>query len=184
MFINNTNTQARMQAMILPRRGETVDSDRRSKIRESLQPPVVQQRIEQLMATDQMRLSKIFTDQDIHQLCEELEIDFRERDYTPAVTLGLFVAQMLSRGDACSTVTTRFNRERKREGLPALSEDGSTYCKARARLPVELINTLGQRLAQMQNEKTLSQWKWEGRDVYLVDGLTLRAADTLANQEE
>lgn len=180
---HNTNMQARMLSMILPRRGEAVDTDRRAEIRESLQPQVIQHRIEQLMATDQMRLSKIFTDEDIHQLCEELEIDFRERDYTPAVTLGLFVAQMLSRGDACSTVTTRFNRERKRAGLSPLSEDGSTYCKARARLPVKLINALGQRLAQLQLEKTLSQWKWEGRDVYLVDGFTLRAADTLANQE-
>jgi hypothetical protein len=180
---HNTNTQARMLSMILPLRGETVDTNRRAEIRKLLQPQEVENRIEQLMAADQMRLSKVFTDQDIHQLCKELEIDFRERDYTPAVTLGLFVAQMLSRGDACSTVTARFNRERKREGLSPLSEDGSTYCKARARLPVKLINTLGQRLAHLQKEKTLLQWKWEGRDVYLVDGFTLRAADTLANQE-
>jgi hypothetical protein len=32
-------------------------------------------------------------------------------------------------------------------------------------------------------EKTCDPWKWEGRNVYLVDGLVLRAPDTEANQE-
>ena len=169
--------------MILPKRGEAVDKDRRAEIRKALEPQVVEQRIEQLLATDQMRLAAIFSDDDIHQLCRDLEIDFRERDYTPAITLGLFVAQSLSRGDACSTVTAHFNRERKRLGLAPLSEDGSTYCKARAKLTVELIDILSKRIVQMQITKTLSQWKWNARNVYLVDGLTLRAADTQANQE-
>lgn len=169
--------------MILPKRGEVVDRGRRAKIRKDLEPDVIEQRIERLLADDQMRLSSIFCDDDIHQLCDELEINFRERDFTPAITLGLFVAQTLSRGDACSTVTTRFNRERKLQGLAPVSEDGSSYCKARSKLPVKLINILSSRVAQMQINKTLNQWKWNSRNVYLVDGLTLRAADTQANQE-
>jgi hypothetical protein len=169
--------------MILPKRGEVVDTGRRAEIRKDLEPDVVEQRIEKLLATDQMRLSSIFSDKDIHQLCDELEIDFRERDFTPAITLGLFVAQTLSRSDACSTVTTQFNRERKRQRLAPVSEDGSTYCKARAKLPVKLINILSNRVVQMLITKTLNQWKWNSRNVYLVDGLTLRAADTQANQE-
>jgi hypothetical protein len=169
--------------MILAPRGQSVDTDRRTEIRKALEPQVVEQRIEQLVATDQMRLSAIFTDDDIHQLCHDLNIKFRERDYTPAITLGLFVAQSLSRNDACSTVSTQFNRERKRNGLAPVSDDGSTYCKARARLPVELINILSQRVVEIQKTKALHQWKWNSRNVYLVDGLTLRAADTKANQE-
>ena len=168
--------------MILPKRGEVVDTDRRAEIRKDLEPVVVEQRIEELLAADQMRLSSIFSDDDIHQLCDELKIDFRVRDFTPAITLGLFVAQTLSRGDACSTVSTQFNRERKRQGLAPVSEDGSTYCKARAKLPVKLIKILSNRVVQMQITKTLNQWKWNSRNVYLVDGLTLRAADTQANQ--
>jgi hypothetical protein len=134
------------------------------------------------MAVDQMRLAGPFKDQDVHQLCGELEIRFRERAFTPATTLGLFVAQALRRGDACSTVVTQFNRERKRKGLPPLSEDASAYCKARARLPVKLIDRVGQRVVQLQRDKTCSQWKWQGKDVYFVDGLVLRAPDTAENQ--
>lgn len=169
--------------MILPPRGTPVDADRRAEIRKALQPEEVQGRIKQLMAVDQMRLACLFKDEDVHELCDELQIRFRDREFTPATTLGLFVAQVLSRGDACSTVVTQFNRERKRDGLPPVSEDGSAYCKARARLPVKLIDRLGQRVVQLQRDKTCSQWKWQGKDVYFVDGLVLRAPDTAENQE-
>lgn len=172
-----------MLNMILPLRGQSVDTDRRAGIRKALEPQVVQQRIEQFIATDQMRLSAIFSDDDIHQLCRDLNIKFRQRDYTPAITLGLFVAQSLSRSDACSTVATKFNRDRKRDGLAPISEDGSAYCKARGRLPVKLINILSQRVVEIQKTKALNQWKWNSRNVYLVDGLTLRAADTKENQK-
>ena len=168
--------------MILPPRGTPVDADRRAEIRKALQPAEVQGRIKQLMAVDQMRLACLFQDEDVHELCGELEIRFRDRAFTPATTLGLFVAQMLSRDDACSTVVAQFNRERKRDGLPPVSEDASAYCKARARLPVELIDRLGQRVVQLQRDKTCSQWKWRNKDVYFVDGLVLRAPDTAENQ--
>lgn len=168
--------------MILPPRGTPVDADRRAEIRKALQPQEVRTRIEQLMAVEQMRLACLFKDEDVHALCDELEIRFRDREFTPATTLGLFVAQMLSRGDACSTVVTQYNRERKRDGLPPVSDDGSAYCKARARLPVKLIDRLGQRVIQLQRDKTCSQWKWRDKDVYFVDGLVLRAPDTAENQ--
>ena len=169
--------------MILPLRGAPVDTERRAEFLKPFKPEELQQRIEQHLTNDQIRLSSLFDDDDVHRLCEELEIDFRERTFTPATTLGLFVSQVLSRGDACSTIMTQFNRERKRQGLSPVSEDASAYCKARARLSVELIDRLSQRVVTLLHEKTCDPWKWEGRNVYLVDGLVLRAPDTEANQE-
>ena len=126
--------------MILPPRGAPVDTNRRAELRKLLHPQEVIQRIDKLVEKEQIRLTEIFSDEDVHQLCDELEIKFRERDFTPAITLGLFVSQCLSRGDACSTVVTKFNRERKRQGQAPCSEDASAYCKARAKLSVELID--------------------------------------------
>jgi hypothetical protein len=77
-------------------------------------------------------------------LCVEL----RERCFTPAVTLGLFVSQALSRAEPCSTVVTKFNRERKRKHLPPVCEDASAYCRARAKLPVELMDRLSHRVVE------------------------------------
>ncbi len=113
--------------MILPKRGEPVDREARAKLRMMLEPEVVQERIEQLQAKEEMRLSQVFDDAEVHRVCGELKIHFRERNFTPASTLGLFISQILSRGDACSTVMTQFNRERKRQGLSPVSDDGTPY---------------------------------------------------------
>jgi len=169
--------------MILPKRGAPVDRKRRAEIRNLLTPSAVQQRIDRLKAINQMRLHDVFNNEEVHRLCEELDVDFRERNFTPAITLGLFVSQTLSRGDACSTVMTQFNRERKRQGLMPVCEDGSAYCKARARLPVKLIERLNSQIVELSHDKTHHQWKWKGRNVYLVDGFVLRAPDTAANQK-
>lgn len=169
--------------MILPPRGTPVETSRRAELRAALDPREVVQRIDKLIDRDQVRLTEIFTDDDVHQLCDELEIEFRQREFTPAITLGLFVSQCLSRGDACSTVLAKFNRERKRQGQAPCSEDASAYCKARARLPVELIDRLGQRVVDLLHRKAPTQWKWHGLNVYLIDGLVFRAPDTRANHE-
>lgn len=91
--------------MILPPRGTPVDTNRRAKIRSILEPYEVIRRIDKLIDRDEVRLTDIFSDQDVHQLCEEMEIEFRERDYTPAITLALFVSQSLRN---CSETTSGF----------------------------------------------------------------------------
>lgn len=168
--------------MILPRRGEAVDTKRRSELRKLLNAVEIERRIVQLKAVDEIRLFDVFSDDDIHQCCKELNIKFRERDFTPAKTLGLFVSQVLSRSDACSTMLNGYNRDRKRQGLFPVVEDASAYCKARARLPVELIDLLSERIVDIMRRKTQTVWKWMGRNVYLVDGFVLRAPDTAKNQ--
>lgn len=168
--------------MILPKRGEPVDSKRRAELRKLLEPDVLENRIKQMMSTDKMRLSQVFDDAEVHRNCVDLEIHFRERNFTPAITLGLFVCQILSRGDACSTVMAQFNRERKRQGLFPVSEDGTGYAKARAKLTVELIDRLSSKVVKLSQDQSLSQWKWKGLDVYLVDAMVLRAPDRAANQ--
>jgi hypothetical protein len=63
------------------------------------------------------------------------------------------------------------------------SKDASAYCKARAKLSVELVDRLGTRIVDLLRDKADSPWKWKGLNVYLVDGLVFRAPDTQANQE-
>lgn len=172
--------------MILPVRGATVDRSQRAEIRKALKPAVVIQRIDSLMEQDQMRLSMVFTDEEVNRMCFELIKDkkCRKRDFTPAQALGMFVSQCLSRDESCATVVSRLNKSRKDKRLMPVSSDGSAYSKARARLPLGLIKTLDRRVHAHARDKALSSWKWKERNVYMVDGCVLRAPDTLANQAE
>jgi hypothetical protein len=171
--------------MILPSRGVSVDRDRRSEIRKALKPLLVMQKIESLMERSEMRLSMIFSDEEVNQFCSQRSgKKSRKRAFTPAQTLGLFVSQTISRNEACSTLINRFNKDRKHKGLMPVSDDASGYCRARSRLPIELIDALSLRIGSIARNKALSDWKWMERNVYMVDGFVLRAPDTLKNQEK
>ncbi|MEZ6032194.1 MAG: IS4 family transposase [Planctomycetaceae bacterium] len=175
--------------MILPPRKTSVETHEEEQKRKRDRKKIIsfeqiRQRLEKLKTQDKIRLHHLFDDEQIHRMCDTLNFEFRERVFTPAITLGLFVCQVLSRADACTTVMARFNRERKDRGLPPVSEDASGYTKARARLPVELINRLSDQVRKMADNMVPDEWKWNGLNVYLVDGFVLRAPDTLANQKK
>ncbi len=169
--------------MILRERGV---ADKKAKRRQTLgvlQAEQVRDRIHELKTADQLRLCEVFDDDKIHDLCSELQIVFRERHFTPATTLGLFVSQVLKRNQPCSQVLTEFNLSRKRNGLMPVSEDASAYCRARAKLSLELIECLTTMISDLVCRKTIRDWKWKDRYVYLVDGLVVHAPDTEDNQE-
>jgi hypothetical protein len=175
--------------MILPPRNALVETHeeeqkRRRERKQLISFDEIRKRLERLKALEKIRLHHLFDDEEIHQMCDTLNLEFRDRVFTPAITLGLFVSQVLSRGDACITVMAKFNRERKDKGLTPVSEDASAYSKARARLPVEVINQLSDQVRKMADNMMLYEWKWKGLNVYLVDGFVLRAPDTLANQKK
>jgi putative transposase len=175
--------------MILPPRKASVETREEGQKRERqrkrrLSFDDILMRLENLKALDNIRLHHLFDDEEIHHLCDTLNVEFRDRVFTPAITLGLFVSQVLSRGDACITVMAKFNRERMNRGLPPVCEDASAYSKARARVPVALIDYLSDRIRKFAHSMTPDEWKWKGLNVYLVDGFVLRAPDTLANQKK
>jgi putative transposase len=175
--------------VILPARKRAVETDeeernRTRKRKRLIRFEEIRKRLERLKAMETIRLHHVFDDEEVHQMCSPLNVELRDRVFTPAITLGLFVSQVLSRSDACSTVMANFNRKRKDNGLPPVSSDASGYTKARARLPVELINPLSDRVRKMAHKMTPDDWKWKGLNVYLVDGFVLRAPDTFANQKK
>lgn len=171
--------------MILSSRPFAVEAnhEKRETVRQHLQPQQIEAKIDHLKQLDQIRLSDVFSDREILQSCQDLGYEFRDCDFRPEVALALFVQQVLSRGDACSTVVTKFNKQRKADCLPPVSSDASGYCKARNRLPVALIHQLNERMLEKLENNIPEPWKWNNRDVYLLDGFVLHGADTPANQK-
>jgi len=174
---------AREAVMILPGREKNTKSAKREVFKRALSFEEVQERVNKLRASNKLCLAEVFDDKQIHQACSQLEIEFRERSFTPAVTLGLFVSQVLNRDEPCTAVLARFNRDRKNKGLAPVSSNASAYVKARARLSVPLIEHMTEMTRDLVSKKTLHDWKWCGRDVYLVDGFVVHAPDTEDNQE-
>lgn len=109
-------------------------------------------------------------------------VSYRERIYPPLDTLRLFVGQVLSADRACQDVVGRRLSERLAHGQSASTLNTSSYCNARARLPVAIPRTLGERIGNRLETAAPQEWRWQGRSVKLFDGTTVSMPDTPSNQ--
>lgn len=106
----------------------------------------------------------------------------RERLYPPIDTLSLFMAQTLRADASCQSAVDLHSAARVSSGLSPCSTNNGAYCKARQRLPQEMVHTLTRQTGALIAEQTPSRWRWQGRRVKLIDGTTVTMPDTMENQ--
>ncbi|MHB8861862.1 MAG: transposase [Pirellulaceae bacterium] len=103
--------------------------------------------------------------------------------YTPSVTLWAFLSQAVFKAEHRSCVAAVARVAVLMAALARhVSSDTGTYCRARAKLPEVVLERLAVQLADRCEETAPSAWLWRRRHVHLVDGRTLSAPDTPANQ--
>jgi hypothetical protein len=120
----------------------------------------------------------------IHQAFRDAGAVFRERVFTPAVTLWTFLSQVLDPDHTCRQAVARLLAWRTAVGLPPCSADNSAYCKARGRLPEQALHDLTRQTGRELMEQAEPHWLWKGRRVKVVDGTGLSMPDTPENQKE
>lgn len=118
--------------------------------------------------------------QEIVNSCRE----FRERIFTPMTTIMLFIKQVLNPDKSCQKAVSDFVAEQLKQGFKHIpSSNTGPYSKARQRLPEEMVKTLVKMTAEEIEKKVGTAWKAYGREIKVVDGTTVKMADTKANQE-
>ncbi len=108
--------------------------------------------------------------------------DYRERIYTPTVTLSLFMSQVLSSDGSCQNAVNAYVTGRVLNGLDACSTGTGAYCKARLNLPLELVKNVAREAGQVITDQVPDTWQWRGQRILLLDGTTITMPDTEANQ--
>ncbi len=121
---------------------------------------------------------------EVESACRAWNHKWRNRIYTPWITLSMFLSQILSSDHSCGDALERFQKYRKDCGLPPVANDTASYCEARQRLPEEVVWELARRSGQSIHDKADAQWLFVGRTVKLLDGSTVIMPDTEANQAE
>lgn len=106
----------------------------------------------------------------------------RDRIYTPMVTLAAFLGQIFAPDHSCQAAVDRLIAWRLARGLPACSADTGGYCKARRRLPDELLPRLARDTADRIGDHAPDAWLFHGRRVVIADGTTVSMPDTPENQ--
>ena len=124
----------------------------------------------------------VLTSPELLDQVETLLPDHRERLFPPTETLSMFLAQALRADRSCQRAVNDAAIKRMAGGLPGCSTHTGAYCRARQRLPVELVSALVRQSGQLMAGTALDAWHWQGRPVRLVDGTTVSMPDTPANQ--
>jgi hypothetical protein len=94
----------------------------------------------------------------------------------------MFMAQALSADRSCQNAINEFSARRVAGGLRACSTSTAAYCRARKRLPRDMVSSLVSFTGQAMTSSVSPSQTWRGRPVRLVDGTTLSMADTSENQ--
>jgi hypothetical protein len=115
--------------------------------------------------------------------CRAIGHQWRERIYTPWITLCLFLSQVLSEDHSCDEAVDRFQKVRFDQGLPPVSTETTRYCDARIRLPEGIVWELVRHTGRTIQDRAEPSWLFHGRPVKIVDGSTVSMPDAPRNQE-
>ena len=106
---------------------------------------------------------------------------YRERIYSPLVTLALFIEQGLGADHSCQDAVARGLSTRVALGQPPSSLNTGPYCKARQRLSISLLTRLTREVGARLCAGQPTAWRWRGWEVKLIDGTTVWMPGMSAN---
>lgn len=109
-------------------------------------------------------------------------VSYNQSIYTPFVTLCTFLSQVLDPDHSCRAAVARVIVWLAIHDRESCSEQTGTYCDARLRLPLGVVEHLVRRTGQEIEAGAAAEWLWRGRRVLLVDGTTASMPDTPRNQ--
>lgn len=136
----------------------------------------------ELQKSQGLPFSALLPAEKVDRLLARVNVEFRDRIYTPAVTLWMFLSQVLSSDHSCRDTVARLLAWRVAGGLRPCSAKTGSYCEARQRLPLEILQHLVRDEGRDLEERADKSILWKGRHVKIADGTTVTMPDTPANQ--
>ena len=133
-------------------------------------------------ASSPVEFFDVLTGPEMLSLTESQLPQHRERLYPPTVTLSMFLSQMLNADRSCQRAVDAWAVSQAADGLKPPSIRTGGYCRARARLPLSMVQALTRESARALSARAPCAWRWRGRTVKLLDGTGLSMPDTVENQ--
>lgn len=142
-----------------------------------------QQRVQRhALSTDVQSLLELLNSAELSEELESLMPAYRKRLFSPLETLSLFMGQALRTDRSCQQAADDLAIKQLQAGLQPCSTHTGGYCKARQRLPVEMVSHLVRCSSHLISARCADTQLWMGRPVRLVDGTTITMPDTTENQ--
>ena len=110
----------------------------------------------------------------------ELGGSYRDKIFTPLITLRAFLWQVLSDNGSCKEAVANVLVERIEQGLRANSINSGPYCKARQRLPLTSMIQSVKSTGRVLHQQAETAWKQEvkGSSIITTVIILIRSYDT------
>ena len=132
------------------------------------------QRVRTALLHIQKDLAQVLDANQIAAVCREVGYRFRRRVLDPITTIHLFVIQILN-GNFAVARLQEFTAEIFTE---------AAYCKARLRLPLQVLQRLLERVGAALRPTIDDAGRWRGHRTFHVDGSAFSMPDTPELQKE
>jgi hypothetical protein len=142
----------------------------------------ISEKIKSTLDSDALPFHEVLDADMVRSAVNSEGVEFKDRIYTPFVTICLFLSQVLDRDHSCRAAVMRLIVWMALNGRKPCSADTTSYCEARIRLPLKVIVRLVHETAEKVEAGASDDWLWKGRRVSVVDGTTASMPDTPRNQ--
>jgi IS4 transposase len=136
----------------------------------------------QFLQEGDLPFTNVLSTEKVSQALMAAEVVWKDRIYSPLVTLWVFLSQVLSEDHSCRAAVARLIAHRLARGESSCSVETSAYCQAKKRLPEKFFADVVRQTGQTLDASAQSDWLWKGRRVYMFDGTTVSMPDTNENQ--
>jgi hypothetical protein len=136
--------------------------------------PRMLQRVRVALQRIQKDLAQVLDAAQITAVCREAGYHFRQRVLDPVTTIHLFVLQILHGNFAVARLQDFADED--------FTE--AAYCKARGRLPLQVLQKLLQRVGAALRSTVDDAGRWRGHRTFHIDGSAFSMPDTPALQKE
>jgi hypothetical protein len=142
----------------------------------------VQQARERLVEQPDLCFGGLLSGEHIQEALCKHALVFRERLYSPSVTLWTFLYQVLCPDHSCRCAVARLLAQHGAGQFSRASAATGAYCKARERIPEALIADLARQSAAALEARCPASALLDEHRVRIIDGTTLSMPDTPENQ--
>lgn len=137
----------------------------------------------QFLQDGELPFGDVLSEQLVSQALTAVGAFWKDRVYSPLITLWVFLGQVLSQDHSCRAAVARLISHRVSRGQRPCSAETGAYCQARKRLPEKFFSEVARQTGCASDAGADHQWLWKGRRVLAYDGSTVSMPDTAKNQQ-
>jgi hypothetical protein len=157
--------------------------DKYSQARLNSQVRRIKKRRYHILENQDLCFRDLLPKKDVEKVIQQHHVHFRERLYTPLITIWTFLYQVLASDQSCRAAVARLLAFLRVNGDTSGSPKTDPYCKARQRLPEKLLADLACHSGMALQHQVKPMGLLGGRSIKIADGTTVSMPDTPENQK-